>query len=82
LRITRPDKGDAIDAILQELGSSVPVAFLGDDLTDEDAFESLQGHGLPILVRPEYRETKASAWIRPPEELIGFFERWLRGISA
>jgi trehalose 6-phosphate phosphatase len=81
LRTVRPNKGDAMAEILQSLGSDAPVAFLGDDLTDEDAFEVLRNRGLPILVRPEYRDTKAKAWLRPPQELVEFFQQWLRSIS-
>jgi len=82
LRVTRPDKGDAMAAILRTLGPDAPAAFLGDDLTDEDAFSVLEDRGLPILVRPEYRETRAKAWIKPPHELIEFFEQWLSRVSA
>ena len=58
------------------------IAYLGDDLTDEDAFRVLKGHGLTVLVRDAYRETNAEAWIRPPQELIDFLERWLINISG
>jgi trehalose-phosphatase len=81
LRVVHPDKGDAVTAILKNLDSQVPIAFLGDDLTDEDAFRVLAGRGLPVLVRPEYRETRASIWLKPPQELIGFLELWLSKIS-
>jgi trehalose 6-phosphate phosphatase len=76
LRVSHPDKGDAIGSILGTLDDSVPVAFLGDDITDEDAFQVLRGRGLPVLVRAYYRETTAEAWLRPPMELIDFLERW------
>ena len=81
LRITRPDKGDAIEAILKRLGPSTPVAFLGDDLTDEDGFRRLEDRGLSILVRSEHRKTVAQAWLRPPDDLIGFLQRWLNQIG-
>jgi len=83
LRTSRPDKGDAVAAILKESDMmNAPVAFLGDDLTDEDAFQALEGRGLSVLVRPEYRETSANAWLRPPHELISFLEQWLSSLSA
>jgi trehalose 6-phosphate phosphatase len=82
LRVAHPDKGDAVAAILENLDSQVPVAFLGDDLTDEDAFRVLAGRGLPVLVRPEYRETRASIWLKPPQELVRFLELWLSKISG
>jgi trehalose-phosphatase len=78
LRVSHPDKGDAVRTILQTLDDTVPVAFLGDDLTDEDAFRVLRGRGLTMLVRTDFRETHAMAWIRPPAELIDFLESWRR----
>jgi trehalose 6-phosphate phosphatase len=82
LRTARPDKGDAVAAILRESDTNAPVVFLGDDLTDEDAFQALEGRGLSVLVRSEYRETRANAWLRPPHELISFLEQWLSSLSA
>jgi trehalose 6-phosphate phosphatase len=82
LRIAHPDKGDVVAAILEDLNPHVQIAFLGDDLTDEDAFRALENRGLSVLVRPRYRETRAKVWLKPPHELIGFFEQWLNGISA
>jgi trehalose 6-phosphate phosphatase len=76
LRATHPDKGDAIDAILAKADSSAAVSFLGDDLTDEDAFRVLNKRGLSILVRSEYRPTAAKVWLRPPHELIEFLNLW------
>lgn len=76
LRITHPDKGDAVAAVLKGLDENVPVAFLGDDLTDEDAFRKLSGRGLSILVRDEYRQTAAKIWLKPPQELIAFLDEW------
>ena len=81
LRVVHPDKGDAVRSIDSDLDSNVPIAYLGDDCTDEDAFNVLNGRGLTVLVKTDYRETLAKAWIRPPEELIEFLERWLWEIA-
>ncbi len=70
------DKGTAVRAVLAESPPDAVVAYLGDDLTDEDAFLGLPSDGLGVLVRPQLRPTAASAWIRPPEELLSFLERW------
>jgi trehalose 6-phosphate phosphatase len=78
LRPPEPDKGDAVREILKQLPAGTPVAYLGDDTTDEHAFEALEGHGLRVLVRPEWRETEADIWIKPPDELLDFLERWRR----
>jgi len=77
---TGRDKGGAVEAILDESDSAVPVAFLGDDLTDEAGFRAvnnLGSRGLSVLVRREFRETEADVWLRPPAELRKFLEQWL-----
>ena len=79
LRVGR-DKGGAVEAILAEAGTKGPVAYLGDDLTDEAAFRvvnTLERRGLSVLVRGERRETEAQIWLRPPGELREFLKRWL-----
>jgi trehalose 6-phosphate phosphatase len=82
------DKGAAVRAILEEAGDALqqsPVAFLGDDITDESAFRAvnaLQGSHLTALVRREARETAADIWLRPPHELIRFLKRWLEAEAA
>lgn len=82
LRVVRPDKGDAVTTIIAESDPDTQIAYLGDDLTDEDSFRALNGRGLTVLVRPERRETLAKLWLKPPHELIGFLEQWLSRISA
>jgi trehalose 6-phosphate phosphatase len=71
------NKGDAVREFLATLNSAVSIAYLGDDQADEEAFRALQNRGLRILVRPEWRETAADVWLRPPEELVDFLFQWL-----
>ncbi len=77
MRMPGHDKGDAVRTILDEMGPATPVAYLGDDFTDERAFLALGPLGLSVLVRPEWRKTAAALWIRPPEGLRDFLTRWL-----
>jgi trehalose-phosphatase len=77
LRVGR-NKGGAVEAILAEAGVSGPVAYLGDDLSDEAAFRAMKGRGLSVLVRREWRETAAEVWLRPPGELKEFLWRWVK----
>jgi trehalose-phosphatase len=76
LRPSAVTKEEAVKTILAEMGGKVVAAYLGDDLTDEDAFQAIKGRGLSVLVRHELRETKADVWLRPPEELLDFLTRW------
>ena len=59
IRVAGRNKGDAVRTILAEMGGQSAIAYLGDDHTDEDAFEALHGYGLSVLVRDEYRPTVA-----------------------
>lgn len=76
LRCAGVNKGRAVAKILQECDRDTVLAYLGDDLTDEDAFRTLQGHGLSVLVRDTYRDTAADCWLRPPGELLDFLRNW------
>ena len=76
LRPQGAHKGQVVDRAFAEFGPDAAVAYLGDDRTDEDAFEAVAGRGLAVLVRPENRPTRAEAWLRPPGELLEFLEEW------
>jgi trehalose 6-phosphate phosphatase len=78
IRVAGRGKGDAVRAILIESSPDAAVAYLGDDQTDEDAFQALKGNGLTVLVRPQSRPTAADIWLQPPHELLQFLEEWLR----
>jgi trehalose 6-phosphate phosphatase len=83
LRVGR-DKGGAVEAILDEAGSVGPVAYLGDDLTDEAAFRvvnTLEGAHLSLLIRRVRRATVADVWLRPPAELRDFLASWATAIE-
>jgi len=76
LRVKGRDKGTSVNTLLDESPSGTFAAFLGDDKTDEDAFAALEGKGAGILVREEFRETRAQWWIKPPAELLAFLRQW------
>jgi trehalose 6-phosphate phosphatase len=78
IRLRSANKGNVLQTLLSELDKNIPVAYLGDDTTDEDAFRALNGRGLTVLVRPKHRFTAAQMWLRPPEELIQFLKDWIR----
>ena len=76
LRAAGKTKGDAVHALLDDIPASTPVAYLGDDKTDEDAFAALEGRGLRVLVRRKPRTTHADIHIVPPAELLSFLTQW------
>lgn len=51
LSIIETNKGDALKRIRQRLGATA-VLFLGDDLTDEDAFRTLSGPDVGVKIGP------------------------------
>ena len=76
LRVPGRSKADAVETIIEETGEDAAVAYLGDDLADEDAFRALKGRGLSALVRSEARPSAADLWIRPSNELLQFLWLW------
>ena len=77
------DKGRALLWLLDALGLDRPGVlpfYIGDDLTDEDAFRALarrHGPGIGILVADEPRETAAGYQLRDPGEVVELLERLL-----
>ncbi|WP_298134898.1 trehalose-phosphatase [Acidiferrobacter sp.] len=70
------DKGTAIADLIARHPRSA-MAYLGDDMTDEDAFAALPQAGLGVLVAAAPRATHAQLWLRPPDELRAFLTSWL-----
>ena len=81
LRATDHTKAHAVEALLAAQPGSAVAAYLGDDTTDEDAFRALGSRGLSLLVREEPRASLANYWLRPPAQLVGFLDDWLRAAS-
>lgn len=69
------DKGSAVREAVASCGAPV-CAYLGDDVTDEDAFRAVRPHGLAVLVRHCHRSTVADVRLAPPAEVTAFLERW------
>ncbi len=72
------DKGKAVDWLLEALHLDHPGAlpfYLGDDLTDEDAFGVLRGRGIGILVADKPRESKARYLLRDVDQVRLFLGR-------
>jgi trehalose-phosphatase len=81
VRSTERTKGTAVRQILGQEPATIPLAYLGDDLTDEDAFAEVGNRGASILVRPVVRESSARYWLRPPQELLDFLDSWIEATT-
>jgi trehalose 6-phosphate phosphatase len=55
------DKGKTLHWVLDHLDAGVTPMFLGDDITDEDAFDAVRATGIPILVRHNDDGDRATA---------------------
>jgi trehalose 6-phosphate phosphatase len=72
------NKGDVVAELINDLPQSAALAYLGDDLTDEQAFEVLGNRGLKVLVRKQLRPTLADIQLVPPKELLDFLDLWIK----
>ncbi len=82
------DKGKTLRWVIDHLreagsGPLVPI-YLGDDITDEDAFDAVRHDGVPILVRHNEdgdRSTAALFALDSPARVAEFTERLARQLS-
>ena len=77
-------KGKAVLWLLQTLdldGDDVLPIYIGDDITDEDAFRALQGRGLGIIVRDANRPTAANYQLDDPAQVGHFFEKLIERLD-
>ncbi len=86
LSVVATNKGTAIDELRTQQSASA-VMFLGDDVTDENAFANLQGPDIGVKIGPG--ETKAAFRVADPEtgvRVLAFLtearRRWLFGERA
>ncbi|UCD23370.1 MAG: trehalose-phosphatase [Gemmatimonadota bacterium] len=71
------NKGKAVLWLLEALGLDSPDTlplYIGDDITDEDAFIALKDGGLGVIVADEPRDTHASMYLRNTDEVGQFLE--------
>jgi len=69
-------KGIAVETLLEEMPEDVLAVYLGDDETDEDAFQALAGRGLAIKVGAEMGNTEAEYNLPNHYAVTRFLEHW------
>lgn len=71
------NKGRALIWIMETLELNeknyLPIV-IGDDITDEDAFEAVSGKGIGIIVGSHGHKTSASYRLNSPDEVVHFLE--------
>ena len=78
------DKGKAVLWLLDALGLDRPEVtpiYIGDDLTDEDAFAALKERGISLLVSERPLPTAADYRLRDTEEVGDFLETLSKMLS-
>ncbi len=71
------DKGKAVLWLLQALDlhkTAVLPLYVGDDITDEDAFRALKDFGIGIVVGDDARRTIACYALKTPDEVQDFLQ--------
>jgi trehalose-phosphatase len=79
------DKGKALLHLLKTLGLDQPDVlpiYIGDDITDEDAFSALAERGIGIVVRDEPRTTAASLALENPGDVHRFLAALCRRLEG
>jgi trehalose-phosphatase len=79
------DKGRAVLWLLRTLRlerDNVLPLYIGDDLTDEDAFRALARRGIGIAVQEARRRTAARFTLRDPDEVRAFLAGLARALPA
>ena len=70
------NKGKAVELISSNTNSNnTIILYIGDDTTDEDAFQYLNNQGITVFVSNNTnRSTMAKYWLKNPEEVINFLK--------
>jgi trehalose-phosphatase len=77
LRVAGRDKGVAVRSLLEHEPAETLAVYVGDDLTDEDAFEAVRERGFGLRVGDPGAVTHATAWLDDPGEVGEFLAEWL-----
>jgi trehalose 6-phosphate phosphatase len=78
-------KGKALDWVLASASlkpEDVFSVYIGDDITDEDAFRAIKNRGVGIIVREGKRQTEACYALNSPEEVGRFLDEFASGLSG
>jgi len=79
------DKGKAVLWLLQALDlnkTAVLPVYVGDDITDEDAFKALRNFGIGIVVGDDSRPTIAHYALNNPDEVQDFLQRLIASLRS
>lgn len=78
------NKGRALEWLLKRAaaGEALLPVYIGDDITDEDAFRAIAGEGIGIVLRDSDRPTQARYALESPAAVRAFLERLVEALAA
>ena len=76
VRCTGRNKGDVLKELLDLQSSEAFSVYIGDDVTDEDAFREIKGRGIGIKVGESTTPTAATGFLASCEEVRSFLRAW------
>lgn len=82
LRASNWNKGDALEMLLRGLPKDTLCVYIGDDETDEDAFERIRPYGFGIRVGDPCQPSKASGFLPDIDAVKSFLEGWKNSLPC
>jgi trehalose 6-phosphate phosphatase len=76
IRAKQRDKGTVVLSLVSHAEPGTLAVFVGDDVTDEDAFEVVRDYGFGVRVGNDDRPSSAMARIASSEEVADWLGRW------
>jgi len=76
------DKGKAIKSLLSRFKTPYFAVYLGDDFTDEDAFQVIKNIGYGIKIGKEPRATHAKFYLPNCQSVLKFLRRWEKVVNS
>jgi trehalose 6-phosphate phosphatase len=70
------DKGTALRELLEKSDPGTLAVYIGDDLTDEDAFREVRNRGFGVRLGRTERPSLARGRIESFEAMEEFLDRW------
>ena len=71
-------KGKAVLTLLKGVKKALPV-YLGDDVTDMDAFRAIKGKGISIFVGGMKKNITADYFLKDTCEVASFIKKLIKG---
>ncbi len=82
LRLRGHDKGTAVSDLLARSSAGPLAVYVGDEITDEDAFRAVRERGFGVKVREPEGPTLATGRLADPDAVTAFLEEWVRVTGA